>query len=46
MDANPYDILKVPKNASLAEIKSAYKKLALKWHPVKIYFPKFDTYMD
>lgn len=28
-----YDILGVPKTADLDAIKSAYKKLALKWHP-------------
>ncbi|HOX96309.1 MAG TPA: J domain-containing protein [Candidatus Woesebacteria bacterium] len=28
-----YDILGVNKSASAAEIKSAYRKLALKWHP-------------
>lgn len=31
--ANYYDVLGVEKNASTAQIKSAYRKLALKWHP-------------
>lgn len=31
--ANYYDTLGVSKAASLSEIKSAYRKLALKWHP-------------
>lgn len=30
-----YDVLNVPRDADLAEIKAAYKKLALKWHPDK-----------
>jgi len=32
---NPYIELDVQKTADIAQIKSAYKKLALKWHPDK-----------
>lgn len=33
MKRNFYDVLGVPRNASLDEIKSAYRKLALQYHP-------------
>jgi curved DNA-binding protein CbpA len=33
-DLEYYKILELPKTATEVEIKKAYKKLALKWHPV------------
>ena len=34
-EVNYYDILEVPKNATDADIKKAYRRLAMKWHPDK-----------
>ena len=32
---DPYSILEILSNATLAEIKKAYRKMAMKWHPDK-----------
>ena len=35
---NPYKVLKLSETATSAEIKTAYKKLALKHHPGKCFY--------
>ena len=35
MSKNYYDILGINKNASDSDIKKAFKKLSIKWHPDK-----------
>jgi DnaJ-class molecular chaperone len=34
-EINYYDILEIPKNSNDTEIKKAYRRLAMKWHPDK-----------
>jgi DnaJ homolog subfamily C member 9 len=34
-EINPYEILSVPQTASSSDIRTAYRKLALQWHPDK-----------
>lgn len=43
MEIDPYDVLGVPNTASPLEIKKAYKKLSLKYHPDKIQQQNTDT---
>jgi DnaJ-class molecular chaperone len=38
-----YDVLGVTKTASAAELKSAYRKLALQWHPDRNKSPEAET---
>ena len=40
MSRDPYEILEIPYRASMAEIKAAFKKLILKWHPDRNKDPK------
>ncbi|CAM6101882.1 unnamed protein product [Calypogeia fissa] len=35
MGVDYYNVLKVPKSASDDDLKKAYRKLAMKWHPNK-----------
>ncbi len=35
--ANYYEILEIKENTNPDEIRKAYRKLALKWHPVRLF---------
>lgn len=37
-----YKVLDIPKNASESDIKKAYRKLALKWHPVIRFYLQYN----
>jgi DnaJ family protein C protein 9 len=34
-EINPYAVLNVPQTATAADVRTAYRKLALQWHPDK-----------
>lgn len=35
MTKNPYDVLGIPRDSTMDTVKTAYKKLVMKWHPDK-----------
>ena len=37
---DPYEVLQIPRNATKAEVKDAFRKLSMEWHPDK--FAKHD----
>ena len=37
MNKNPYDVLELPKNATIDEVKRKYKEIALQCHPDKLF---------